>query len=155
VLDLACGWGRHALAAAQLGARVVALDRNAAALRALVSTAKGRSWPVSGVRTDLEIKSGIPIKSNSFGAILVFRFLFRPLVPALKEALRPGGLLLYETFTEAQRELQSGPKNPAFLLASGELQTLFSSLDLLAYEEGLTTGEPVEALARLAARRPG
>ena len=87
--------------------------------------------------------------------ILVFRFLFRPLAPAIVEALAPGGLLLYETFTIHQRDLGEGPRNPAFLLHDGELPELFARLETASHWEGLTPGPAPQALARLAARKPG
>jgi SAM-dependent methyltransferase len=150
VLDLACGYGRHSLAAARLGLPVLALDRDEEALRCLQ-----RSAPpgLQCVRTDLETGSGLPVAPASCGAILVFRFLYRPLAPAIVEALRPGGLLLYETFTIRQREFGQGPRNPAFLLDSDELPRLFSALRVIAYRELVSEGPPREALARLAARK--
>lgn len=150
VLDLACGYGRHSLAAARLGLPVLALDRDEKALRTLQETAPPR---VQCVRTDLESGSDLPVAPASCGAVLVFRFLFRPLSQAIIEALRPGGLLLYETFTVHQRNLGQGPKNPAFLLQPHELPSLFSALQLIAYEELVTEGARPAALARLVARR--
>ena len=123
VLDLACGRGRHALAAAERGIPVVALDRNACFLAELQAAAARRQLPVTLVRTDLETGLGLPVRPGSCGAILVFRFLFRPLAPDICAALTAGGLLLYETFTIRQRDLGYGPGNPDFLLRDGELRT--------------------------------
>lgn len=155
VVDLACGRGRHALAAAALGARALGIDRDPALLEALLRDARTRSFAllVTGVRADLETAPGLPLREESCGAILVFRYLHRPLAPAISALLRPGGLLLYETFTTDQRNLGYGPTNPRFLLVPGELPQLFSELVILAYEEGRSPGQRPEALARLAARR--
>lgn len=155
VLDLACGRGRHTLAAAADGARVIALDRDADFLHALAQRASPHRGSVFGLRADVESPPELPIHASSCGAVLVFRFLFRPLAPRIPEVLRPGGLLLYETFTWGQRELAGGPRNPAFLLAPGELRELFPALDVLAYWEGVTAGASPCALARLVARKPG
>ncbi len=152
VADLACGRGRHALAAGAAGLAVVAVDRDPDFLRALAARAAG--LPVHPLRTDLEAGHGIPVRTGSCGGILVFRFLFRPLAPAIAAALAPGGLLLYETFTTAQRELGRGPRNPDFLLRPGELPSLFPGLEIEDSWEGLTGGDPPEAVARLRARRP-
>ncbi len=154
VLDVACGRGRHALAAATLGARVVGLDRNADALRALAGAARARGLPVAPLRWDLETGHALPLAPGRFAAVLVFRYLHRPLADALAAALRPGGLLLYETFTIHQRDLPQGPSNPAFLLEPGELPRLFPGLRVEAHWEGRTPGPRPAALARLAARRP-
>jgi SAM-dependent methyltransferase len=153
-LDLACGRGRHALALAALGVRTFAVDQDLAALRALQAEAIRRSLPVALLRADLETPHGIPVKPGSCGLILVFRFLFRPLARAIAAGLAPGGLLLYETFTVAQRALGSGPRRAGFLLAPGELPALFPELDVIEHWEGQTEGPAPECLARLAARRP-
>ena len=151
VLDLACGYGRHSLAAARLGVPVLAVDRNEEALRSLQRIAQPL---IRCVRADLEVGTGLPVAPASCGAVLVFRFLWRPLAPAIVEVLRPGGLLLYETFTTHQRDLGQGPRNPAFLLEPNELPKLFAALRPIAYEEVVSDGPPAAALARLAARKP-
>jgi tellurite methyltransferase len=152
-LDLACGRGRHALALAALGGRAIGIDRDASALRELRQRALAAHLPVDTVRTDLETRCGIPIRPGTCGAILVFRFLFRPLAGPIGASLAPGGLLLYETFTTEQQRLGGGPHNPAFLLRPGELRELFAGLEIVDYWEGVTGGERPEAMARLVARR--
>jgi len=156
-LDLACGRGRHALACARAGVPTVAIDRNAGHLRELAAATRGAHpplpAPISCVRADVEAGCEIPVRSGSCGAILVFRFLFRPLAAAIAEALAPGGLLLYETFTVSQRELGYGPYRDAFLLGEGELPTLFPMLEVLDTSEGLTAEARPAHTARLLARR--
>jgi SAM-dependent methyltransferase len=154
VVDLACGRGRNALAIARDGTPVIGIDRQPDFLAALQTRAAAESLPVALVRADLEHPAGPPLARRSCGAIAVFRFLHRPLCPALVEALRPGGLLLYETFTLHQKDLPHGPGNPAFLLESGELRRLFSALEVLAHWEGVLPGPKPLAVAQLAARRP-
>jgi hypothetical protein len=66
------------------------------------------------------------------------------------------GLLVYETFTERQRELGYGPVNPAFLLESGELPRLFPELAVVESVEGrVGTGTSRAWLAGLVARKAG
>lgn len=154
VLDLACGRGRHALAAAAFGVWAIGVDRDAASLAALADAAAHRGLRVEATRSDLERDKEIPFVDGSCGGILVFRFLFRPLAPRIEALLAPGGLLLYETFTEHQRELPGGPRRDAFLLAEAELPGLFPGLEIVDYWEGATAGANPAALARLAARRP-
>ena len=154
VVDLACGRGRHAIALAERGTPVLAIDRNPAFLRELADAAARRALPITPVRSDLESAPSPPLAAGRCGALLVFRYLHRPLVPALVEALHPGGLLLYETFTHHQRDLGYGPSNPAFLLEDGELPRLFSELEVIEAWEGTTEGARPAALARLVARRP-
>jgi len=153
VVDLACGRGRHCIAAAENGAHAIGVDRDPELLTELCALGRRRGLRVDAVRADLENQPEIPLKPGCCAAILVFRFLFRPLAPRIEQALLPGGLLLYETFTARQRELGSGPRNPAFLLAEGELPELFPGLEVLAFWEGVTDGASPAALARLAARK--
>ncbi len=153
MLDLACGRGRHAIAAAEAGLPSVGLDRDATRLAELAALARARQLPLHAVRTDLETPHGIPVKPASCGAILVFRFLFRPLSHAIGEALAAGGLLIYETFTIHQKSLGYGPVNADFLLRDGELRARFADLEILEHWEGVTSGDRPEALARLSARK--
>jgi len=154
VLDLASGSGRNALALAAAGVRVVGLDRNRERLAALARAAHTRGLRVATVRADLECGHGIPLASASCGAVLVFRYLHRPLAGELARVLRPGGLLLYETFTVHHKEVAQHPRNPAFLLEPGELIRLFPGLEVLRAEEALVQAPAPEAVARLVARKP-
>jgi SAM-dependent methyltransferase len=153
LLDLACGRGRHALLAAGWRVRVVALDRDGEALRALAAEAAQRRLALAPLRADAEATSGLPLRTGSFGAVVVTRFLYRPLAPALAALLRPGGILVYETFTRRQRETAEGPRNPAFLLDDGELPRLFPQLEVLELAEGLRAGRRPEWVASLAAHK--
>jgi hypothetical protein len=73
----------------------------------------------------------------------------------IEATLAPGGLLLYETFTVEQLELEGGPRRRGFLLEHGELPTLFPGLEVLSYEETTELAPTPRAVARMAARRPG
>jgi SAM-dependent methyltransferase len=154
VLDLACGRGRHARALLARGEAVVALDRDAAALREL-RAASPPGAPLLAVRADLEHRDRIPCADGAFGRVLVFRYLHRPLAPEIERVLRPGGVLVYETFTRDQAGWAHGPSNPAFLLEPGELPELFPGLRVERFEEIRTPPPRPEALARLVARKPG
>lgn len=134
VLDVATGHGRNALYLAAHGWRVRAVDRNADALATLDLNARSLEHRLSTACVDLEA-AAINLGVNVYGTILVFRYLYRPLLPALVAALKPGGVLLYETFTMGQRE-RGHPRNPAFLLENGELPRLVAPLLVLRSREG-------------------
>jgi hypothetical protein len=91
---------------------------------------------------------------ESCGVILVFRFLYRPLFPAIEACLRPGGLLMYESFTRRQQELGWGPRRAAFSLADGELPSLVPGLEIEVDEAGLTAEPQPSYTARICARKP-
>ena len=151
VADLACGRGRHALAVAEWGLPVLGLDRNVRFLAELKRRAEALALPVLPVRADLEAGGFTPLRPGSCGAVLIFRFLYRPLAPLVEARLAPGGLLLYETFTRAGAGGggDGGPSNPAFRLAEGELPGLFPGLRILSYCD-----DPGRGVASLAARKP-
>ena len=153
-MDIACGRGRHAIAAARAGIRCLGVDRNPEHLANLRAAAHAERLGVGAVRADLESAPRLPLRRDAFGAVLVFRYLHRPLLPELVALLRPGGLLLYETFTLRQRELGYGPRREEFLLQEGELPTLFPSLQVLAHWEGRREGERPSWVSALAAIRP-
>jgi 2-polyprenyl-3-methyl-5-hydroxy-6-metoxy-1,4-benzoquinol methylase len=133
-LDIACGRGRHALWLAHQGLRVTALDRHEEAIAALAAAARERALPIAAHVVDLE-RPGADLGRDAYDVIVGVHYLHRPLFPALVAALRPGGMLIYETFTRAQAR-RGKPTNPAFLLEPGELRTLTAGLTVIDEREG-------------------
>ena len=133
-LDVACGRGRHALWLAARGLTVHAIDRSAEAVAALDALARRRHLPVRARVVDLETAPAV-LPRGAFDLVVVVHYLHRPLFPALVAALRPGGLLVYETFTRAQAA-RGRPTNPAFLLEPGELVQLVAPLEIIDHREG-------------------
>ena len=145
VLDLAAGLGRNALFLAARGARVVAVDRDAAALATLAG-APGIETRVA----DLE-RGAWPLAGERFDAIVVVHYLHRALFPHLLAALAADGVLLYETFATGNAAYGK-PSNPDFLLEPAELLELAQDqLTVVAFEQGLREGPPPAVIQRLAA----
>jgi SAM-dependent methyltransferase len=145
VLDVAAGRGRHAIFLAERGWSVHAVDRNAEVLAALDAHARSHHLPIRTSCIDLEA-GAIDLGADEYGTILVFNYLHRPLMPALVRALKPGGVLLYETFTRRQRE-RGHPRNPAFLLDEGELPRLVAPLAVVGAREGELDGQFTASVA--------
>jgi SAM-dependent methyltransferase len=147
-LDVACGRGRHAFWLAAQGFTVWAVDRDPGAIAAVRERARRNGIAVHADVVDLE--AGDPaLGIERFDVITGINYLHRPLFPHLRAALRPGGVLVYETFTRAQA-LRGKPTNPAFLLEDGELDRLIAPLEILARREGEDAGRCV---ASVVARR--
>ena len=135
VLDVACGYGRHARWFYQHNHAVVLVDRAQAAIEsiaipasaceAVVADIEGGPWPFTG---------------RQFDAVVVTNYLWRPLMPTLLASLAPGGVLIYETFTQGN-ETVGKPSRPDFLLRPKELLALCKNLKVVAFEEGFQTGE--------------
>ena len=148
-LDLACGRGRHVLTLAAAGWQVRGIDRNVEAIEQLQGVARCLGLQINVDVVDLESGS-VDLGNAVYNLIVVTRYLHRPLFPAICDALKPGGILLYETFTIAQAE-RGHPKNPEFLLKPNELQKLVRPLEILRAYEGERDGQMVAAVV---ARKP-
>lgn len=126
-LDLACGSGRHAKLLLARGYKVTAVDRDIGRLT--------RAPGLEAIQADLENGSPWPLPGRQFHVVVVTDYLHRPLFGAIAAALKPGGMLLYETFAVGN-EKYGKPSNPDFLLKDGELLEMARQFGLrvLVYE---------------------
>ena len=130
VLDVASGYGRNARHLAALGCSVLAVDRDAAALATMTG--------IGGIETRVaDLESGAwPFAGIEFDGIVVTHYLHRPLFAPLLEALRPDGVLVYETFADGNAAFGK-PSRPDFLLQPDELLQRFGAgLRVVAFEQG-------------------
>jgi 2-polyprenyl-3-methyl-5-hydroxy-6-metoxy-1,4-benzoquinol methylase len=130
-LDLACGLGGNAILLTQQGLKVDAWDIADVPVAALQDIALKRQLSIQAEVRDVETH---PPEPETFDVIVVSYFLIRDIIPALVEALRPGGLIYYQTFTQ-QRVSDRGPQRAEFRLVEQELLHLFSGLQVLFYRE--------------------
>jgi SAM-dependent methyltransferase len=114
--------------------------------------AEGQGVHVRLWQVDLEASGESPLSREAYGAVLVFRYLHRPLMPSIRDALRPGGILMYETFTVDQRRFGK-PRSPDHLLQPGELGKWFGDWERIHQFEG-TLADPERAVAQLVCRKP-
>ncbi len=152
VLDVAAGAGRNAIFLARRGVTVEALDVSSTGLRLATAVAAAERLPLTAAQVDLE---NFPLPHRRYDGIINIRYLQRSLFTPFRRALKPGGIILFETFLIDQQSI-SEHRNPAYLLQRGELRAAFSDCDILVYEEGLyETSCGASYLARMLARYPG
>jgi tellurite methyltransferase len=157
-LDLACGTGRHTLLLAGRGQSVTAVDWSGTALDILENRARQAKLYVGradiatlahsrtrGIRLIQANLEDLQLPDASFSLVLCLQYLQRSLFSQMARALEPGGILLFETFTQAQLNYSGGPRNPAYLLEPGELRTSFPELHALFYRE-LNAGQGIASL---------
>ncbi|MBT4748177.1 MAG: class I SAM-dependent methyltransferase [Rhodospirillaceae bacterium] len=142
VLDLAAGRGRHSRLLLEAGYHVTAADRDVSGLADL-----------DGIRTteiDLETEDW-PFAAAEFAGIVVTNYLHRPLFSHMIDALADGGVLIYQTFAVGN-EVYGRPKNPDFLLRTGELLAAFTpALSVIAYQHGIISRPEPAVIQRIAA----
>ena len=145
LLDLATGRGRNALVFAARGHQVAAIDIDLSRLP--------QADNIERVEADLENGSPWPLGGRRFGAVVVTKYLHRPLMPDLLEAIEPGGVLLYETFMDGNQRF-GRPSRPEHLLADGELlERVRGKFSVVAYEARLISEPHMAMVQRIAARR--
>ncbi len=147
-LDLAMGSGRHSVVLAEAGFSVFGVDlshekQTHARARLAAQGLSARMWT-----GDLKVGGMLP--RCRFDLVVCTHYLQRTLWAELSETVRPGGFVIYETFTMEQRRYKWGPRSSEFLLEpGGELKRAFGEWEIWEYEE---CEFPV-AQARLLARR--
>jgi tellurite methyltransferase len=131
-LDVATGRGRNAFFLAERGFSVDAIDISEVALQEARKTAEAKGLAIDFIQTELD-QAALP--GAAYDLIINFNFLERSLIPEMKNALKLGGHVIFETYLVDQRVL-GHPRNPAFLLGHNELLELFRDFRVLYYREG-------------------
>ena len=127
-LDLACGRGGNAIELAQRGMDVTACDSSAEAIRILQQELHRTKLEEKVTAVTAEAEAILEANANRYDLIIASRFLDRSLTAKITTALKPNGLILYQTFTE---DSNSGPQNPDFILKQNELLQMFSNKEYL------------------------
>lgn len=130
-LDLACGRAGNAIFLAKHGYQVDAMDNSSVVLKHIDQYVKTEAARINSIERDIENEG---IGAKQYDVIVVSYFLHRGLTQQIINALKPNGLLFYQTWSQLQCD-KSGPSNPNFRLKSHELTKLFSILTPLVYHE--------------------
>ena len=137
-LDLATGQGRHACFLATQGFSVHGIDRNREALAFIDAESQAHALPITTEYMDLELDDQSPphLGTEVYDVILVFFYLYRPIFSQLIQALKPGGVILYETFLLENHLSRQHPRRKEFCLETNELLALLPNFHILHYDEG-------------------
>ena len=149
-LDVAMGRGRNAVFLAGMGLETEGIDISPEAINDALNLAAAAGVPVRALVADLE--KGYLFERDAYDLIVCFNYLHRPLFQTMKDALKPGGMIVYETFIVDQARFGK-PRNPDHLLKHNELLRLFREFRCLRYREGII-GEK-NAIAGIIAQKTG
>jgi tellurite methyltransferase len=176
-LDLAGGSGRHAIWLAKRGWDVTLIDvsdvgveqarQNAGPLASSIRFVVDDLTRFRASQTRLSGAgfSQTKFDQTMFDLVIVFYYLERQIFPEILSAVRPGGLLIYKTHmrpsssdvpsdvpsdSSPQTNLTQRPKNPAYLLAPGELLRLVPGMRIMHYREDLASRPTAELVAEKA-----
>jgi tellurite methyltransferase len=148
VLDIAMGTGRNTIYLAGMGFEVEGVDISKEAVDVAVRSAQKQGVCIGAKVVDLE--GGYRIQEGAYDVIICFYYLQRSLIPSIKNGLRSGGVLIYETYTVDQIRLGK-PRNPDYLLKHYELLDMFREFKCLRYREGVFEG--AKAIASMVAQK--
>ncbi len=153
-LELACGLAANAFTLARHGIEMEAWDISPVAIEKVNARAAAQKLPVRGEARDVVEH---PPEAGRYDLVVVTHFLDRTLVPHILAALKPGGLLFYQTYTRT-RVSEGGPGKDEWRLADNELLTLFGPMRILYYRENGLVGDTEKGLrsqAAMVAQKPG
>jgi SAM-dependent methyltransferase len=150
-LEVATGLGRNALALAAAGYRVDAIDISPTGLTEAARRARRRGLTINWIEADVDV---YPLPRARYEVVVSTFFLKRRLWPALRAAVKPGGVIVFESHLFAPEE-EDGPTNAKHRLRPGELRRRFGDWEVMELDEGVfREGHRMWALGRLVARKP-
>ncbi len=148
-LDVAMGSGQNAVYLARMGFTVEGIDISPELINNALELARKAGVTIKAEVADLE--HGYHIKKSAYDVIVCFNYLQRSLISQIKDGLRQGGMVVYETFIVDQASLFGKPRNPDYLLKHNELLDMFRDFRCLRYREGIIEGR--KAIASIVAEK--
>lgn len=148
-LDVAMGSGQNAVYLAKMGFQVEGVDISSESVNNALELARKAGVTIKAEVADLE--GNYNIKKAVYDVIICFHYLQRSLIPQIKNGLRKGGMVVYETFIVDQATLFGKPRNPDYLLRYNELLDMFHDFRCLRYREGVVEGR--KAIASIVAEK--
>jgi 2-polyprenyl-3-methyl-5-hydroxy-6-metoxy-1,4-benzoquinol methylase len=142
-LDIAMGNGRNTIYLAKKGVDAEGVDISGEAVKTALERAKSAAVSINTKVADIEADD-YSIDKNSYDVIICFNYLHRPLITHIKDGLKNGGMVVYQTYTIDQEQFGK-PSNPDFLLRHNELLEMFRDFRCLRYYEGITSNKKATA----------
>lgn len=145
-IDVGCGQGRNTLWLASKGFQVVALDNSRSAIETLKKAAKAQNLKIDIRLADIR---SFDFGTEKFDLVLIqttLNHLEHNYIPAVCEkimkSLAPKGLIYCVSFTKDDPGFKCNAERPSecsrtvkYYFSTGELQRLFSGLEILKCEE--------------------
>jgi cyclopropane fatty-acyl-phospholipid synthase-like methyltransferase len=148
-LDIAMGEGRNAVFLAKNGFDVDGVDISEVAIKKAQKLAQEKEVKIHAFVSDLETYA---LPKDTYHVIACFYYLQRDLIPRMKEGLKRGGVIIFETYTIENLERGfDGPKNKDYLLKPNELLNFFRDFKIIYYRELVLNNK--KAVASLIAQK--
>jgi len=128
-LDLAMGEGRNGVYLATQGFDVLGLDISPIGLNKAQQLAKHFNTTIQTRVVDLE---NYQLEKNSYDVIICTYYMQRDLFNQIKASLKPGGMVLIETFNSDYLKYSRFPKK--YLLKHNELLEIFKDFKVIRYQ---------------------
>jgi len=145
-LDLAMGEGRNGVYLATQGFDVLGLDISPIGLNKAKQLAKHLNTKIQTRVVDLE---NYQLEKNSYDVIICTYYMQRDLFDQIKDSLRPGGMVLIETFNTDYLKYSRFPKK--YLLKHNELLEIFKDFKIIRYQ---AYDDGKEAFSSIIAQKP-
>ena len=162
-VDVASGRGANALLLADAGLQTTAIDISPVGIEQLQSSAQKRSLNIETRVEDLSVGSPgteppgteppgteppgtEPLGTEQWDVIVVSNYLQRDMFESIVSALRPDGLLFFETFVKNKSDPSVGPGSPEYLLDNNELLNSFAGLSVRVFYDLQTAGSCEQGL---------
>lgn len=159
VLDFGCGLGNLAIAAAQRGCSVVALDASQAAIQHLRHIAATKKLPIEASVADLK---NYVINEQFDTVVSIGLLMFFDCTTALhqlmqlQEKIRPGGIVIINVLVKGTNYLDMFDAQGYCLFERNELMQRFAGWETLhhAYQDFPAPNERVKSFTTIVARKP-
>jgi 2-polyprenyl-3-methyl-5-hydroxy-6-metoxy-1,4-benzoquinol methylase len=149
-LDVAMGTGNNAVLLAKHGLHVEGVDISSVAVTSVRQHAEKNGLAITVIEADL---TNYPIQERAYDVIVDFYYLDRKIIPQLKQGIKSGGLIFFETYTEEQLRF-GGITNPDYLLKPNELLLSFLDFFIIFYREQIVSApKHTKAIASLIAQK--